>query len=110
MRTNQSHNPDAKPLHKAKINSIEFFLAHPEKFDPDLRGLIRLDYLLKDSLRREFEEQVIASPLPDGLPEPELSSTNDSKEKPKAPRRKSRSPARSRTSSNGRRKRRSLNQ
>jgi transcriptional regulator with XRE-family HTH domain len=60
----QSSEPDpqADLLHKASIHTIEFFISHPEKLDPDLRKLINFDFLLKDSLNRECDDQKIASP------------------------------------------------
>jgi hypothetical protein len=55
-------DPQADLLHKASIHTIEFFISHPEMLDPDLRKLINFDFLLKDSLNREFNASQIASP------------------------------------------------
>jgi DNA-binding XRE family transcriptional regulator len=49
---------DAEYSMSTGVNTFEFFKAHPEKLDPDLAGVISLDYLIKDAhlLRQKTED------------------------------------------------------
>jgi hypothetical protein len=45
--------PDADLSYFISANPFEFFKAHPEFLDPDLKGMVNLDFLIKDAYRRE---------------------------------------------------------
>ena len=45
--------PDADLSYFISADSFEFFKAHPEFLDPDLKNTINLDFLIKDAYRRE---------------------------------------------------------
>ena len=45
--------PDADLSYFISADPFEFFKAHPEFLDPDLKGMINLDFLVKDAYRRE---------------------------------------------------------
>ena len=45
--------PDADLSYFISADPFEFFKAHPEFLDPDLKGMINLDFLIKDAYRRE---------------------------------------------------------
>jgi DNA-binding XRE family transcriptional regulator len=44
---------DADLSYFISADPFEFFKAHPEFLDPDLKGMINLDFLIKDAYRRE---------------------------------------------------------
>jgi DNA-binding XRE family transcriptional regulator len=45
--------PDADLSYFISADPFEFFKAHPEFLDPDLKNTINLDFLIKDAYRRE---------------------------------------------------------